>query len=174
MISLHVLSEHADVQSEALELHWPAHPHRCHCFVCNSLTWSIVGVLRWVRWVKDDFFACIIWTCWCAIRSSRITLTGSPAPLCCCLCYSLTWSIVEVLRWVRWVKDDFFACIIWTCWCAIRSSRITLTGSPAPLSLLSLLQLDLKHVRCLALGPLGQGWFLCMYYLNMLMCNQKL
>ena len=174
MVSLHVLSEHADVQSEALELHWPAHPHRCHCCLCYSLTWSMLDVLRWVRWSR--MISLHVLSEHADVQSEALELhwPAHPHRCHCCLCYSLTWSMLDVLRWVRWVKDDFFACIIWTCWCAIRSSRITLTGSPAPLSLLSLLQLDLKHVRCLALGPLGQGWFLCMYYLNMLMCNQKL
>ena len=87
------------------------------------------------------------------------------------LLHEMSWWLVWLPAWLRWVKDDFFACIIWTCWCALRSSRITLTGSLAPLSLFCLLQLDLKHVGSLAFG---QGWFLCMYYLNMLMCNQKL
>ena len=105
MISLHVLSEHADVQSEALELHWPAHPHRCRSCLWYSLTWSMLDILRWVRWVKDDFFACIIWTCWCAIRSSRITLTGSPA-------LSLLGSLPVRKLWLALDKLHMFALLV--------------------------------------------------------------
>ena len=69
---LHVLSDISDVQSEALELPWQDRP-----------SMLALLVLEWSMFVPNCLLgpvmisvACIIWHQWCAIRSSRITLTG--------------------------------------------------------------------------------------------------
>ena len=78
--------------------------------------------------------ACIIWHQWCAIRSSRITLTDRPCMLALLV---LEWSMLVTNCLLGPVMISV-ACIIWHQWCAIRSSRITLTDRPSMLVLLVL------------------------------------
>ena len=59
MISLHVLSEHADVHSEALELHWPAHQDYTCLVHCQ---WDSKNTLAEVRklWTNFKWLHCCI------------------------------------------------------------------------------------------------------------------
>ena len=112
---LHVLSDISDVQSEALELPWQI-----------VLAMLALLVLEWWSMLVSNCLlgpvmisvACIIWHQWCAIRSSRITLTDRPGNAC------------VVGAWMKHAGSELFA------------------GSSDD--------------------------FCCMYYLTSVMCNQKL